>query len=1577
MMRNDQHPLFSSVRAVFILLLAGFLALAENLHAAEKRWQTLGNIPVLQRRTGFTLNEFRDRLWVIGGQGCAGTPGFCGNILTSEDGRQWSAVQAPAAVSGRTQHAAVILENELFVIGGKNAQNALLGDIWKTSDGVNWIQVATLADFGPRHSHSVTLHDGQLWLIGGEKSSGLPTEYDADIWTSRDGVGWQQFWHAEFPPVRRHGMVSHEGILYVIGGDTFGQGTWTPAKNWYLLPGTNLWEELVLPYPYHFYRFQSPVSWNGELWLSSSSNANVSGAPAGVELRVLRRTAYGELVFVPSLHELRYPEFHNQKAEMALTPFKGELYRLQTFFETGSGNGNGFITGTYHRLVASGNHGTVSFETPNPASDGYYPAGTEGQLVPHPENGYVFVGWSGDAQGDVNPHPLVLDRDKTVTALFEPAFPVVTVLVTGSGRSGPSGAVPVRRGTDLALTLRPEPGSRVLSIKVDGVQAEIRSPFVLSRVVANHQVEIVFTSCSPAALAPNHIVIKTYADDGAAPVTRYLVPDGFGEAAQSQLDLGGGSFLVGATVEDGAGLPTKEVKPYVAEGRSAFVFDPMECEDVVRRANDYYNGESDEQPDAERHAYSEVRYALEPATRAEAYGMPGLPFSADADLGGHPTRLWRFGATGPEAFLGAADLTETALDARTSPDGSQYSLTVIRDGNGHFSQAIEDAFGNPIARWGNPDPTDDDARSVSRAEFDVVGRLTREIPPLGEDYQGLVERTLAGEMRFESTADGGATEFRHDTDGRVRFVKTARHRALDLEEPAKQHYLRMAYDALGRLLAVSDNNGTHSFDAPDAPFTSVEGDSVLLKRFYFDAFSAADLHALGLQAPAGVLDDVARELHIGAGQLAAAVAFGPGARKTVDLFSYDARGLVAARYRFLPGGVPVQKFESSTDAAGKPLEEVYYSGYDPDTDIWTAENLRTTLYDALDRPEQVDIDGHPRFAYSYQMNGALSGETLYAPGGTQTLEELHYAYTAQDWMRRLSTTGQSPRFSVDLDYAGQYNGNIGGTRYAYQLGANDRREKDYAFGYDGLDRVTEALTPAGVAASYGYDAQGRLTRKEEEGSTLSAYDYAPGKNQVVRVPGHLYKGHPNAYVYDPEGNMVMDRSKRMTIDYDALGQAVAFRVYQAIPEAIFTWEDVRDNRLETLHGATLLEKTEMAYDAFGQRVFKHHKSQTVESAVAYVGDAAELSSPDGDGPWTVAAVNHWTGTGLRGRRVAAGEYTYLTDHMGSVRMGLNAAGGVVEALDYTLYGMPLRMLGNGAMARQGYTEKERDSETGLTYFGARYLDAELGGWTMVDPMEQYHSGYSFVGGNPVNFIDPWGMEGEPADGGDWDDSFWDFFQDRGGTWNDGSQQEAGQQADASNVTITPPTRYFDSAVIREAADPGERIPDYTDFLQSDPNFLMSKRAAKDAPEVITTAASLTPWGFTEGALLRMGQLGKWLLRTKKSEGVIANGISGASSALNGARLSRHLTQLEKYGKAGFKELQNGRIRYYSELTKASKPGGMAGRRVVREWNPATNGNRTWMETLDHSGRVRIVRPETGGAKIHFMFDELGNFKGSF
>ena len=63
---------------------------------------------------------------------------------------------------------------------------------------------------------------------------------------------------------------------------------------------------------------------------------------------------------------------------------------------------------------------------------------------------------------------------------------------------------------------------------------------------------------------------------------------------------------------------------------------------------------------------------------------------------------------------------------------------------------------------------------------------------------------------------------------------------------------------------------------------------------------------------------------------------------------------------------------------------------------------------------------------------------------------------------------------------------------------------------------------------------------------------------------------------------------------------------------------------------------------------------------------------------------------------------------------------------------------------QSFTGKERDSETGFSYFGARYYDSDiLTGWLSVDPLADKYpslSPYAYCANNPVKLVDPDGEE---------------------------------------------------------------------------------------------------------------------------------------------------------------------------------------------------------------------------------------------
>ena len=65
---------------------------------------------------------------------------------------------------------------------------------------------------------------------------------------------------------------------------------------------------------------------------------------------------------------------------------------------------------------------------------------------------------------------------------------------------------------------------------------------------------------------------------------------------------------------------------------------------------------------------------------------------------------------------------------------------------------------------------------------------------------------------------------------------------------------------------------------------------------------------------------------------------------------------------------------------------------------------------------------------------------------------------------------------------------------------------------------------------------------------------------------------------------------------------------------------------------------------------------------------------------------------------------------------------------------------SGGKRRSSFTGKEKDSESGYHYFGARYYDCEaLTGWLSVDPMADRYpsiSPYAYCAWNPAKLVDP-------------------------------------------------------------------------------------------------------------------------------------------------------------------------------------------------------------------------------------------------
>ncbi|MEW6157261.1 MAG: RHS repeat-associated core domain-containing protein [Verrucomicrobiota bacterium] len=108
---------------------------------------------------------------------------------------------------------------------------------------------------------------------------------------------------------------------------------------------------------------------------------------------------------------------------------------------------------------------------------------------------------------------------------------------------------------------------------------------------------------------------------------------------------------------------------------------------------------------------------------------------------------------------------------------------------------------------------------------------------------------------------------------------------------------------------------------------------------------------------------------------------------------------------------------------------------------------------------------------------------------------------------------------------------------------------------------------------------------------------------------------------------------------------------------------------------------------------------------------------------------------------------YHQDHLGSSSVMTDAAGHLIEETAYSPFGHPRQQHQPRGLAEpHGFSQKERDEETRLAYFEARYLFADTGRFLSCDPANlgfresdaQSKNPYSYARSNPIKLTDPKG-----------------------------------------------------------------------------------------------------------------------------------------------------------------------------------------------------------------------------------------------
>jgi N-acetylneuraminic acid mutarotase len=154
-------------------------------------------------------------MYLLGG---SAPEGMSAEVYRSTDGVDWTPVTRNAPWSGRRGHAVVKHQDAMWLLGGSDGAQRF-SDVWKSTDGENWELVTAAAPWVPRYFHAAAAFHGRIWVMGGVGAEN--TLYN-DIWSSADGETWRlESAAASWGARHSMGLTLHRKRLWLLGGGRF------------------------------------------------------------------------------------------------------------------------------------------------------------------------------------------------------------------------------------------------------------------------------------------------------------------------------------------------------------------------------------------------------------------------------------------------------------------------------------------------------------------------------------------------------------------------------------------------------------------------------------------------------------------------------------------------------------------------------------------------------------------------------------------------------------------------------------------------------------------------------------------------------------------------------------------------------------------------------------------------------------------------------------------------------------------------------------------------------------------------------------------------------------------------------------------------------------------------------------------------------------------------------------------------------------------------------------------------------------------------------------------------------------
>jgi RHS repeat-associated protein len=369
------------------------------------------------------------------------------------------------------------------------------------------------------------------------------------------------------------------------------------------------------------------------------------------------------------------------------------------------------------------------------------------------------------------------------------------------------------------------------------------------------------------------------------------------------------------------------------------------------------------------------------------------------------------------------------------------------------------------------------------------------------------------------------------------------------------------------------------------------------------------------------------------------------------LMSYDPMGRISLTYQMDPGVACCAVATASYDKLGDLITLNYPSG----------GFSMTYQYDNAARLTGASDSNGVTYANSptYLASGAMQEFT--SPNFSNNKFHADYNSRLQPteiWVGSSHSTGVlfDKQYSYNAPNTSQMNnGNV----YTVTNVKDDSRTQ--SFTYDPLNRLLSAGDKTHWANSYVYDAWGNLTNKSQ-GSLPQGENMQKAADTNNRLSG---------ISYDAAGNVVNDGTGG-TYVYDA------------------------ENRIISATNGTVT--TTYVYDALGRRIKKSSGSTATNYWFGPSGETA--AETDASGNYT----NYIFFGGQRLARNVSGDIKYyITDHLHSTAVFADKSGTVLDDNDFYPWGGVVPGVGTTTSNNHyKFTGKERDTESGLDYFGARY-----------------------------------------------------------------------------------------------------------------------------------------------------------------------------------------------------------------------------------------------------------------------------------